>query len=402
VIGCTVRRDQTSMYGGPADATPFLASVAAEGARFEDLVTAAPWTRAASTAILTGHHPIEVGMAEPGPGRDERVLPDRVTTLAEHLHAAGWATAGLSTNPNLNRIYGFGQGFDVYRELARLWREDGVKMPGGDAADQAVALLDELPPGVPFYLQVVLVDAHAPFAADPGPFAAEGVPDEVARYRASLRQLDDAVARLDRALRARGHGPDDTVLAFTNDHGDGLSFPANQGASHGRYLGPAAVAGAVVLRGPGVARGQVVHGLASQVDLAPTLSALVGAPPFPGTGSDWSAAVRGSSDGTDRTRAFTETWFKDADRAAVYTPDEACQLDFAPVDGAAGAPFVDGCFRRASDPFGESPFADDDLLQVLRDWRRERLADAAAFGPVDRVTPDDATDAELEALGYVR
>ena len=47
VIGCTVRRDQTSVHGGTA-ATPFLQQLASEGGRFEDLVTAAPWTRAAS------------------------------------------------------------------------------------------------------------------------------------------------------------------------------------------------------------------------------------------------------------------------------------------------------------------------------------------------------------------
>src|SRR5262249_13039159 len=149
----------------------------------------------------------------------------------EHLHAFGYATAGLTTNPNLNRIYGFDQGFDVYRQLGQLWRDNGIKTPGGVAVDQAVALLDALPRGVPFYLQIVLVDAHAPFAseAEGAAYSEPDLPDQVARYRASLHRLDRAIQHLDEALRARGDGPDDTVLAFTNDHGDGLSWPENQG-----------------------------------------------------------------------------------------------------------------------------------------------------------------------------
>src|SRR5688572_12750729 len=58
VVGCTVRKDQTSLHGGPPATTPFLASLATEGVTLDDLVSAAPWTRAASTALLTGHHPV--------------------------------------------------------------------------------------------------------------------------------------------------------------------------------------------------------------------------------------------------------------------------------------------------------------------------------------------------------
>ena len=52
VIGCTVRRDQTSLYADVAGTTPFLEALAAEGVTFEDVIAAAPWTKAASSAIL--------------------------------------------------------------------------------------------------------------------------------------------------------------------------------------------------------------------------------------------------------------------------------------------------------------------------------------------------------------
>ncbi|MEZ4236168.1 MAG: sulfatase-like hydrolase/transferase [Myxococcota bacterium] len=411
VMGCTVRRDQTSLFGAPPEVTPFLSSVAAAGARLDDLVTAAPWTRAASTAVLTGHHPVAIGMAEPGRGRDERVLPDRVVTLAEHLRDHGWRTLGLTTNPNLNAVYGFDQGFDVYRQPALLWRDSNRRIDGVPAVDDALALLDALPgdPGAPFYLQIMLIDAHAPFTAnarEQALFSAPGLPDQVVRYRASLRRLDDAVAYLARGLAARGHpvatgeapAATDTVFAFVNDHGDGLGWPDHHGASHGRYLAPSAVGGVFVASGPGIAPATHLSGLSSQVDLAPTLAGLVGAAPFPSPGLDLSPGLRGG-DAPQRDRAFTDTWFKDVDRAAVYTPGEACQLDLAPHP-RADPRWADGCFERLADPLHEHAYRDEPLEEDLRAWRRERLAEAEAFGPVERAEPDAATRSQLEALGY--
>jgi NHS family xanthosine MFS transporter len=40
VIGCTVRRDQLTPYGGPAHTTPLLASLAAQGTRFTQFYVA--------------------------------------------------------------------------------------------------------------------------------------------------------------------------------------------------------------------------------------------------------------------------------------------------------------------------------------------------------------------------
>lgn len=402
VIGCTVRKDQTSLHGGPPTTTPFLVELAADGVRLDDIVAAAPWTRAASTALLTGRHPVAIGMSDPHGGRDERVLPDRATTLAEHLRSKGWATFGLTTNPNLNDVYGFHQGFDRYRQLARLWRDKGVKMPGKAAVEQALALLDGRDPARPFYLQLVLVDAHAPYRTSADEVAAqaeEGLPDEVVAYRASLRRLDEAVAALDVGLRARGHGAADTLFVFANDHGDGLGWPEHHGASHGRYLAPSAVGGVFVARGPGIPSGTVVRGVASQVDVPATVAGLAGVPPFPGTGVDLTGRITHGDTGQDR--AFADTWFKSASRAAVYSGAVACQLDFARrADPGSGPPFVEGCFDRAADPAHARPFRDPGLEAELRTWRAQRLEDAGRFGPAALARPSEGVDEQLEALGY--
>jgi arylsulfatase A-like enzyme len=400
VIGCTVRRDQTSLHGGPAHATPFLAELARQGAHLDDLVTAAPWTRAAGTALLTGRHPLAVGMADPALGRDERSLPRELVTLAEHLRSQGYTTLGMTTNPNLGSFYGFEQGFDGYRQLARLWREDGTKLPGRRAVTELLALLDAHPGGGPYYLQLVLIDAHAPHVADEADrtrFADPSVPDRVVAYRASLARMDRALASLDEGLRARGLGPDNTLLVFVNDHGDGLSWPEHHGASHGRFLAPSSVGGVLVARGPGIPAGHLVPGVASQLDVAPTLVSLLGLPPFPGGGHDLAPALRGEAPGTGRTRAFTDTWFKEVSRAAVYTDTTACQLDAGEPTGDG---FAQGCFDRRADPQHVRPFRDEGLEEELGRWRQGQREEGERFSGEGK-KPEEGVREQLEALGYL-
>jgi arylsulfatase A-like enzyme len=156
------------------------------------------------------------------------------------------------------------------------------------------------------------------------------------------------------------------------------------------------------MEGPGVARGRVVRGLASQVDVAPTLLALAGLPPLDAPGREWASAARGGVDETDRDLAFSDTWFKEANRAAVYRSDRACQVDFTPnVRGPGGNDFVTGCFDRRGDPEHAEPLADDDLTDALLHWRRERVVEGLAWGPAGAAVPSAELNAQLEALGYV-
>ena len=83
VIVCTVRKDQLQLHRPELDTTPWLAGAAERGAVFEDMITAAPWTRAANVALLTGRHAASVGMVEPGPAGNRRALADEVETMAE-------------------------------------------------------------------------------------------------------------------------------------------------------------------------------------------------------------------------------------------------------------------------------------------------------------------------------
>ncbi len=403
-IGCTLRADQTTPYGGPST-TPFLARLAAEGTRFDETLANAPWTKAATTSIVSGQYALDLAVNAPNRGDDQR-LPDQAVTLAERFREAGYATVGGTANPNNNVVFGFEQGFDHYYEGTGLWREGENKVAGTVVIDDVLA---NLPADQPFYAQVLLVDAHFPY--DAGDAAAAfwqpfSPTKRVAQYRAMLGNLDRAFEHLWDGLVARGVA-DDTVFVVIGDHGEGLYEPEHHGVSHGSYLYPSALHVPWLVRGPGVAPGNVVGGLSQQLDLSPTLGGLFGLPPAPGLeGRDLSALLTGGSRDTGETRVFADTWFRAANRAAVYTPTHACLRDFAPPRAPASKqpPFVTGCFDRVADPTMTTTIADDALMQELVDWRTEHEASRAAFVAAygePEATINDATSGALRGLGYV-
>jgi arylsulfatase A-like enzyme len=394
VLGCTVRRDQLTPYGGHPDATPTLAALAHAGTRFDDAIAAAPWTKAASTALLNGRHAVTVGMVEPGKNRTHRVLGTTVPTLAQRLHRRGWQTVGSTANPNLNAAFGLSRGFEHWHDSLGAVHED--HRSGHDIVTEALQRLDAARDDRPLYLQVMLTDAHdprRPSSADKAPF--EGTePKRLRTYQATLHALDRAVGTLRSGLAERGYNDGNTYFVFVADHGEGLSLPAHHRKAHGMTLYPSIVRVPWLVTGPGVAVDHVVDGVASGVDLLPTLLDLLDLPTEDSLpGESWAAQLRGA-DRTTRDRAWSDSWFRETSRASVWTSTRQCQLDFGSGRVAADT-HEDGCFDRAADPDFHEPIADEALLTELRAWRAARQP-----GDGDDATLDPAVVDQLRALGY--
>lgn len=394
VVGCTVRRDQVGAYAGHAGVTPFLDGLATEGVRFDDPIAAAPWTRAAGTAIFTGHHAVDVGMVEPNDGHNRRRLAASVTTLAERFEAAGYRTVGGTSNPNLNAIYGFDQGYGAYVEPEKTWREDRAKWPGSAFVP---ALLEQVPraSSQPTFLGAMLVDAHAPFHGAREAwqrFRTDGIPDEVARYRYALHGLDAALSDLEEGLEARGYDASNTLFVVVSDHGEGLSWPEHHGRSHGRYLYSSAIEAIWLARGPRIQPGSTVPGVVSQLDIAPTVLAWAGvSAELPGHAFDLSAPDRRSAP------VFSDTWYRDESRAAAWTDETVCMKDFSPTPSLAPTGrFVEGCYDRTTDPRQERVLVEPPAegIAAVVAWRE---AHAPRSG---ESVDDDELDAGLRALGY--
>lgn len=394
VVGCTVRRDQVGAYGGPQGVTPFLDRLAGQGTVFADLLAAAPWTRAAGTAIHTGQHALSVGMVEPGPDLNERRLPEAVDTLAERFAAGGYRTVGGTSNPNLNRVFGFGQGFQAYVEPEHTWKQDRAKW----SADAFVpALLEQVPVAgeQPLFLAATLVDAHAPFHGEAAPwrtFLEPGLPAEVARYRYALHGLDQGIEALYTGLAAKGYTPDNTLFVVVSDHGEGLSWPEHHGRSHGRYLYASAVQAVWMATGPGIPV-QRLPGVVSQIDIAPTLLGWAGLPPLGSEGVDLAGWMRTGTGGRAGP-VFTDTWFREENRVASWTDAQVCMLELgaAPHEAPTGR-FVQGCYDRASDPLQLAPLPIDPA--PLLAWR-----EAHPLLEGERA-PEATLRDQLGALGYI-
>jgi len=137
------------------------------------------------------------------------------------------------------------------------------------------------------------------------------------------------------------------------------------------------------VRGPGVPANHRIEGLASGVDVAPTLLGLLGVEGLGEVpGQDWSDRVRGAKSPTTRKVAFSDTWYHNANRAAVWTRDVQCQQDFGSV--GLDDPFVDACYDRKKDPDFTTASPADAVMKQLETWRGEREVKATSARPPPR------------------
>lgn len=372
VVPTSVRKDHVSPYGAEPTLTPFFSEVAQKGARFADTLSAGPFSRYATWAAFTGQYPAALGVVEPGDAQDLRVLPDSVQTMTEVFRTSGWQTYGVTANFNLNTNTGFAQGFDKFRDSQPAGFSPDVRLEGPAAVAVALQLLKdrtEEEEKRPAFLLLNLVDAHPP-QRDVKELTAKFRPDEPnAVYRAAVARTDTYVKDLWKGLGALGMDESNTFLVIVGDHGEGLDSPRHHGKAHGRYLYDTSVSIPWIVMGPGIPANRVVEGLSASTDVMPTVLGLAGLPAPSGIdGSSWAAALTTGEAKTTRTTAFSDTWYFEANRAAIFSATTACQKDFGsgPMDNDT---FVPGCFDRRVDPGFLQPKAVDPLMAELEKWR---------------------------------
>ena len=259
-------------YGHPLVRTPNLDRVASEGVRFTHCFTTAPLCSPGRGAAMTGLYPHVSGVTRlvQGDEAERHSLRSGIWTFARGLKDLGYENAAarkwhLSTAGPLQ--HGFDHAF-----------------PSRDTyLDQSAAFLEERRDR-PFCLYFCPTHTHRPFRSHPGfEYAAEEVAEclppylrdtaqvrqHYAWYLSEVSKMDHEIGVLLGALQRSGE-LDRTVVAFLTDHGPSMhraKFSLYEWGTHSSLL----------FRGPGVqGSGRVATGLASTVDLAPTLLALAG------------------------------------------------------------------------------------------------------------------------------
>jgi arylsulfatase A-like enzyme len=385
------------------------------------------------TTIFTGLTPRAHGVV----GRLDSLSPDALT-LAEVLHAEGYATAAAVTNPNVAGRFGLRQGFETYDLLSRTrsehvteWAQawwEGRRRDGD---------------GRPFFLYLHTVDPHAPYVPEPAwrrllaPHVPDGfvgslwllrrlksgeeasTPERVRRlsalYDAEVAANDASFGDLLDALAARGLDAD-TLVVFVSDHGE--EFHDHGGWEHAETLHAELLHVPLVIRLPAVDRrggGRRVATPVQQADLMPTLLRLAGAPVPPGLeGRDLApllapvaaAGETGEGDGAADGPADDAPLFSHVDRlgvsgGAVTAGPWRC-IDMLSRRGAAGPSRE--LYRRPDDPgehhdlAAERPVVSGWCRQLLRAHAAAAVSRALVPG-VEEVDPELAE--KLRALGYL-
>ncbi len=310
IVVDALRAANVSFLGYHRDTTPHLAMLAAESHVFDHAVSVGGNTPAAMSALMTGRYAF-TAFAERWSATDfgmhrfylddtESGLPRSLPTLAEQLHAAGYATAGFITNPYLKKIFNFHRGFDHYGEIFR--KQD---IPYGKAGDVSRSAIDFLGSGTaqPFFLYLHFMDTHGPYSppdtyrtryqdGEPPPGGNSDLwqtwekrvatlPQPEARaladhmlnlYDGALAYVDDSIGLVLQALADRGLS-DDTVIVMTADHGE--EFLEHGGTTHKGTLYEELVHVPTLIYLPW-AEGGRINDLVRNFDLMPTLLDLAG------------------------------------------------------------------------------------------------------------------------------
>ncbi len=391
----TTRADRLGCYGHRSATTKCIDGLAAHGLRFERATAPAPLTLPSHATLMTGLDVPAHGARNNGTFR----LSDSHTTLAEHLHAAGYATSAFIGAYVLDAQYGLAQGFDHYDDRVGGGQvESGVGNYVERRAERVVAASiawlrahAARTPRSPFFAWLHLFDAHRPHDP-PEPFDLlfqfSPYDGEIAYIDAQLKTLMDALRELDTY--------DDTLVVLTADHGEGLGEHGED--SHGFLLHDATLRVPLIISGrrlfpQGAVESRRLIGL---VDLLPSLLYLLGVP------------VPAGLDGRSYFGSGAEPG------RTYYIETMATYLDhgWAPLHGLRRFQdkYTQGAIKEyydlASDPKEDRNIYSADLAaaQALEGALRDRLArwpSAAQLAATERAM--DPIEAErLAALGYAR
>lgn len=281
-------------YGGRI-ATPHLDRMAREGMRFTNFLSANPVCSPSRAALLTGRYPTRAGVPRVLFPRDREGMPDREQTIAQMLKPLGYKTMCvgkwhlghlppyLPTARGFDEYYGIPYSNDMSPRLllhATPGKVDTVEQEATLETltprynEQAVRFI-EANKDAPFFLYMPHTYPHIPLGASPR-FKGKS-PHGI--YGDVIQELDWSVGEIMAALKK--HKLDrDTLLMFSSDNGPW--FLGSPGHLRGRkgttYEG--GVREPFIARMPGrIPAGKVCPGVASTMDILPTVAKLCGATP---------------------------------------------------------------------------------------------------------------------------
>ncbi len=274
--------------GGPIP-TPHLDRLAAEGMRFTHFCSANPVCSPSRAALLTGRYPTRVGVPRVLFPKDTTGLPASETTIAQMLKTRGYKTMcvgkwHLGHHPEYLPTQ---RGFDEYfgipysNDMTPRWLMHNTEVVEEQATletltprytERAVKFIEGAK-GAPFFLYLPHTYPHIPLAASER-FRGKS---RFGIYGDVIEEMDWSTGEVMAALKRTG-AAGNTLVLFSSDNG-----PWYQG-SPGKLRGRKGMTWEGGVRVPLIAwmpgripAGKLCHGLASTMDILPTVGKLAGA-----------------------------------------------------------------------------------------------------------------------------
>ncbi len=269
----TTRYNALGCYGNPADPTPNIDRLAAEGVLYSRARSVTPLTLPAHTSMLTGLYPNRHSVFANGLNS----VPQSASTLAELARAQCDAqTSAFVASIVLDESFELDQGFETYEGAPRESSGPGGLrgLPAPEIVARATRWLDARDRDRPFFTWMHFYDAHTPW--NPPPELAERMRSQ---YLGEVAFIDQSLGPLFDHLRADGTLAE-TLVIVVGDHGE--SFNAHGEPTHGWYCYDGTLRVPFILRYPdGFRAGTKSDELVSVVDVYPTALAALGLAPPP-------------------------------------------------------------------------------------------------------------------------
>lgn len=411
----TLRADRLSGYGYDRPTSPSLDRLMGDGARFENARCVEPLTAPSMASMLTSLYPHEHGSSRNGLA----VRPD-LPSLPRVLERRGFRTAAFISNWTLkDELLQMGDHFEDFHEVFTRKRWLGLLKSEANADDVTAEALEWLQehaknePRRPFFAWVHYVEPHAPYRLHEEfrPSLGLGSGGDLSksdRYDTEVAFVDRSVGRLLKEL-GRLYPAEQILVAFSADHGENLGEHGYWG--HGRHLWEENLSIPMSITWPGRVVPGTVAGLASNLDLAPTVLGLMGLPyPSAFRGFDWTSVLTGEADPPEE-----RTTFHQAHKGAVMPGQDRQQvrrkglLEVAIVSGGRKETLrLKGgedlsLYDLAEDPGEKHSLAREaqqpsEALEAWLDEVREGLEAADSLPPPSL---DDESIEQLRSLGYL-
>jgi arylsulfatase A-like enzyme/thioredoxin-like negative regulator of GroEL len=384
----TLRADHIGAYGATDARTPVMNRLSNEGVRFDAAFSPAPLTLPSHSTLMTGSDPDRHGVRHNGIHR----LGQEVTTLGERFSNAGFATAAVVGSLVINASSGLDQGFQTYDDDIRSLGDHATAQRS--AASVNAAAIDWLDRTTePFFLFVHYYDPHRPYDP-PAPYSEDAKTPYQGEVEYSDAMLGELLSHLDRKGML-----EQTLIVVTSDHGESLA--EHDELTHGHSIYDATQRVPLILHGPGIPGGSVVHQIARTADIAPTLLARLDLPPL-NTIDGTDLAPLWSGDANSERVAYLETLATQYDHG--WSPQYGLRTrDLLYIQAPDGQSLRAELYDVGTDPAQHTNLLDatsSTRLDLIDQFERTLAARRSESVTAEDQELDSATLAQLHALGY--